>query len=304
MKKLTSQISLTFAGLITILIMAFPSYAQEDSVVAEEVVKLKYYNKNGLEQYLLVESSLKKGKQSDPLKNKSFKLYLDSIAGENLISSVTTGADGRAKSFIPVSLKSAWDASGMHKFIAVDDKNPDNKTELEIVKSRIRIDTATSDEGVRNITVYVEKYESDSWLPVNEAEMKVGIRRMGGILSAGDDPTYTTDSSGSVSIDVTRDSLPGDAKGNILLGVMIEDNDVLGNVSAEKQVNWGVPQKPGSDFFSQRTLWSTRFRTPFWLLFTAYAIILSVWGTLIYLVWQLIKIRKLGKQSLVQPATS
>jgi hypothetical protein len=275
------------------------SAAQEDSVKPEEVVKLKYYNENNSMQYLITESYLKTGKKLEPLKNKTFQLYLDSAATENFISKVTTDINGKAKSFLPTTLKTIWDASPVHKFIAVAPGEEDEAAaELEITKAKIQIDTSSA-EGVRSITVQVTKYENGEWLPANEVEMRVGVQRLGSILSAGDEPTYTTDSSGTVTVEVTRDSLPGDAKGNITLAAKVDDNDMLGNLLVEKNAAWGVPTIYANNFFEQRTLWSTRFKTPLWLLFTAYSIVLTVWGTLLYLVFQLIKIRKLGKSALV-----
>ncbi len=272
-----------------------PAIAQKDSVIAEEVIKLNYYSENNSMQYLVVETMLKKGRKLEPVKNKSFQLYLDSVANENLISKVTTDGIGKAKSFLPVGLKQKWDASPQHTFIAVVvNKEEEVVAELKITKAKIEIDTS-SDDGVRSITVKVTKYENGEWIPVNEMEMKAGYQRLGSILSAGDETTYTTDSTGTVTIAVTKDSLPGDAKGNIILAVKVENNDAIGNLLVQKTVAWGVPSVQNTDFFNRRTLWSTRFKTPYWLLFMAYSIVLSVWGTLIYLIFQLIKIKKLGK---------
>jgi hypothetical protein len=268
--------------------------AQEDSVTAEETVTLKYYNQNNSMQYLITESMLKTGKKKEPQKNKTYRLYLDSIGEAGLIGKVITDASGRAKSFLPPSLKPLWDAGGAHKFVAVAEGNEAAAGELEITKARIKIDTA-SEEGVKRLTVTVSKYEGGSWIPAADVEMKLGIRRMGGILPAADEATYTTDSSGTVVVELKKDSMPGDARGNIMLAARVEDNDQLGNLSAEQIAPWGIPTQVRNDFFEQRTLWSTRFRTPFWLLLMAYGIVLGVWGTLIYLVFQLIKIRRLGK---------
>jgi hypothetical protein len=88
--------------------------------------------------------------------------------------------------------------------------------------------------------------------------------------------------------------LPGDQKGTIVLAARVEDNDQYGNLLVEKTVSWGTALRPENNFFDQRTLWSTRFRTPFWLLFMAYSIFIGVWGTIIYLVWQIVKIKKLA----------
>jgi hypothetical protein len=271
-----------------------PLAAQEDSVVAKELVKLKYFNDNNAVQFLILENSLKTGKKIEPLNNKVFQLYLDSNKTENFIATVTTDKTGKAKSFLPPSLKAAWEASPLHKFIAVaTGKEGETAAELEILKSKIKIDTAT-EEGTRRITVQVMKYENSEWVPANEVEMKVGIQRLGGILSAGDEEIYTTDSSGTVNVELTKDSLPGDEKGNMVVVAKVEDNDQYGNLLVQKTVPWGVALKSDNSFFDQRTLWTTRFRAPIWLLFMAYSITIGVWGTIIYLVLQIIRIKRIG----------
>jgi hypothetical protein len=278
--------------------LANKTMAQTDSAVAEEVVKLKYYNEDNSLQYLIVENGLKKGKKTEPLNNKKFSLYLDSITSDHLIGNVTTDNTGRAKSFLPVSLKSAWDASPVHKFIATATGKEEEVAVLDITKSKIQLDTVTAD-GKHSITATILKQEGDEWIPAGEVEMKLGIQRMGGILSAGEEATYTTDSAGTVTVEITKDSLPGNKNGIIHLAVSVEENDLLGNISMIKAVSWGKAFVPDNSFYNKRTLWTTRFRTPYWLLFMAYGIVFSVWGTLIYLIRQLIKIKKLGKNSSV-----
>lgn len=278
------------------MLLSNPVAAQEDSVVTEEVIKLKYYNENNSLQYLVVESLLKTGKKTKPLSNKAFQLYLDSNNAENFIAKVTTDKTGKAKSFIPPALKAKWESSAVHNFIAIPiGKEEETPTELKITKTKIKIDTASS-EGVRSITVQVMKYENSGWLPANEVEMKVGIQRHGGLLSAGDEETFTTDSTGTVVVELKKDSLPGDQQGNIILIAKVEDNDQYGNMLIEKTVPWGIALSSDKTFFTQRTLWSTRFKTPLWLLFMAYSIVIGVWGTIIYLITRIIKIKKLGRE--------
>jgi len=88
--------------------------------------------------------------------------------------------------------------------------------------------------------------------------------------------------------------MPGDEKGNLVLVARVEDNDVYGNLVVEKPVSWGVKAKVEQNFW-HRSLWSTGGRAPIWLLTIAFAIIIGVWGTLIYLLRQLLKMRKIGK---------
>jgi hypothetical protein len=293
MKKMNPGKYVLFLLAFICLMMPGKIMAQEDSVVAKELVRLKYFNDNNSVQYLLLENSLKTGKKIEPLKDKIFQVYLDSIKAGNLVAEMKTDKTGKAKTFLPVSLKTIWDQTPLHKFIAVPSGKEDI-TELEIAKAKMLMDTASSEEG-RSITVQVQKYENGEWLPADEVEMRVGVHRLGGILSANEDATFTTDSSGIIKVDFKRDSLPGDQKGNIVLVAKVEDNDQYGNLVIEKTVPWGVAVKQDDNFFSHRSLWSTRFKTPVWLLIMAYSIVIGVWGTIFYLILQLVKIKKLAK---------
>ena len=282
-----------FKGLVLLLFVQ-QSMAQEDSVVVKELVTLKYFNANNSLQYLLLENKQKAGKKIDPLKDKTFHIYLDSIGEANKIADMTTDATGLAKSFLPAGLKDVWRANPVHTFLAVaKGKEDEVAAELEIIKAKIIIDTV-SDGETQNIIVSVSKYENDGWVPAPDVEMKVGIQRLGGILSAGDEETYTTDSTGTATVELTKDSLPGDENGNIVLIAKVDDNDLYGNLVVEKSVAWGVAGSSEKNFFEQRKLWATNFRTPVWLLFMAYSIVLGVWGTIIYLVVQIIRIRRIG----------
>jgi hypothetical protein len=124
--------------------------------------------------------------------------------------------------------------------------------------------------------------------------MILSVKRLLGNLSVGDKETYTSDSAGVSTAEFQRDSMPGDQKGNIILVAQVVDNDNYGNLAVEKSVNWGTPIKPMKDFFAQRALWSIRTQTPLWQLFIVYSIVIGVWGTFIYLIFQVFKIKKLG----------
>ncbi len=267
----------------------------QDATTAEEVVKVDYYNYNNSMQYLIVESMLKNGRVLTPQKDKSYQLYLDTAIAETLIAKVQTDESGKAKAFIPVTLKAAWDCSAKHKFIV---KNGETEvlSDYAITKSKITLDTANAD-GVRTINVTVMKSEDNKWVPVKDVEMKVGISRMSGtILSAGDAATYTTDSTGSVAVEFKKDKMPGDEKGDYTIAARVEKNDDLGNLLIERKVPWGVVTKIDTKFFNIRALWSARLRAPLWLYFMAYSIIIGVWGTLFYLVFQMVKIKRLGTE--------
>jgi hypothetical protein len=271
----------------------------QDSSVAEPSIHLRYFVNNNSIQYLMVQSRIKVGKKFEALPRKVVQIYLDSNSPENLITKTYTDEKGFAKVIIPPSLKDKWNSSPQHQFIGIleaTSKEEERTTSLEITKAKMEMDTSTTD-SVHSINVLVKFFQNNDWVPVKDVEMKLGVNRSGGILSAGDEETYTTDSTGTASVEFKRDSLPGDHLGNFVLVAKVEDNEQFGNLLVEKTVPWGIVVKENKNFFDQRTLWSTRFRTPEWLLFMAYSIVISVWSVIIYLVFQIIKIKRLGKEN-------
>ena len=302
MRRLNLFLKISMLGLSAILGCFGSQLSGQETKEPEPVKKyvtLRYFNINNSDQYLLLSAIMKTPEGVMPQKNISFSVYMDDQDDEHLVGKNATDAQGLAKFFLPPSLKSLWDSSAKHTFTAVANAGTDEEQtqEVEMQKGRIAIDTSNTD-GVRSITVQVSKLEDGAWLPVPDVEMKVGVRRLAGVvLSGGDDPTYTSDESGNVSVEFTKLNLPGDSLGNLTLEAKVEDNDPLGNMIVEKTVPWGIKETVQRNFFDQRTLWSTRFKTPIWLLLLAYSIVLSVWGTLLYLVYQLIKIKRLGRKT-------
>jgi hypothetical protein len=287
--------------LLAVFIAGSIHLSAQDSTRKEFIVTVSYNMADNKMVYLLVNTNTKAGKKVDPVKNAGVSLYLDSVSENNLIAKVKTNEEGKAKAFLPPGLKTTWESAATHKFVAVAEASKEfgeTEGEATVTKSKITIDT-TSDGETRSIIVKVTALNGTEWVPAKDVEMKVGISRQGGILSAGDEATYTTDSSGSVTVELKKDSLPGDEKGNIVLAAKVDNNDQYGNLLVEKTVPWGASFTPDNSFFNQRTLWSTRNRTPPWLLFMAYSIVLGVWGTVIYLVGQLFKIKKLSRDATV-----
>ncbi len=270
---------------------------EKDSTRPEMSLTVGYFMQDNKLIYLLVNTKAKIDKKFQPVKNTAVRLYLDKEEDSSFIGKVTTDKNGLAKAMIPVSLQSEWTASPVHTVLGIAEKSKDFEeatSETAITRTKISLDTATSDEGKKTITVQVLAQTADDWKPAADVEMRVGIKRLGSILSAGDEATDTTDSTGSVTVELTKDSLPGDIKGNYILVARVDDSDPYGNLTVEKLVPWGRPLIVDKNFFDQRTLWSTRFKSPLWLLFIACSIVIGVWGTIIYLVIQIVKIKKIG----------
>lgn len=270
----------------------------QDSVEKTPTLTLKYFSSEQNVPYVLVQSRLKVGRKFEPVNGIAVKIFLDSVGpGTLMTDKAVTNKYGEAIAAIPPVLKNAWEATTKHKFIAEASGNKDfdgTEAEIEISKAKLFIDTSTAD-GTKTISVAVKQQEKGNWIPVKDVELKIGVQRMESVLKVGEEDTYTTDSSGEVKTEFKRDSLPGDSKGNLVLVANVEDNDNFGNLKAEIIVPWGASTNP-INTFNERSLFGTRDKTPVWLLLMAYGIIGIVWGTLVYLVALIFKIRKLGKQ--------
>jgi hypothetical protein len=283
--------------LMTLLLTGIICFAQDSANIEKKELQLNvaYYQPHNNIPYLLVTTKTKIERKFIGVKDLKVDVYLNQVSDSNLIQSFQSNPIGEEKIYIPASFKGVWDASPCFTFIAIAGANKEfdeTRGEVQITKAKIEIDTSRTDE-IKNVTVNVKELQNGDWVPAKDVELKIAVKRSLGILPIGDEETYTTDSTGSVTGEFKRDSLFGDNKGNLILMVRTEDNENFGNLFAEKNVNWGVaPIK--DDSFNHRSLWATRSKTPLWLLAMACSIVIGVWGTIIYLVFQLLKIRKMG----------
>lgn len=270
----------------------------QDSAASTTVLSVRYFLPENKVPYIDVSTKKKMGRKFEPVKGIPVNVYFNEESATNLLGKIITDVNGEARVALPPSFKAAWDSLSEIKFLAVSDSSAGVESlsgDVTIKKAILVIDT-TSAEGIRTVTAQLKEKKGNEWVAVKEIEMKLGIKRMLGNLTVGDADTYTSDSTGMASAEFKRDSIAGDEKGNLILVARVEDNDTYGNLVVEKSVPWGKAVKPDNSFFNQRTLWSTRFRTPYWLLFLAYSIGGGVWATIIYLITQILKIKKMGRE--------
>jgi hypothetical protein len=286
-------------GLILLLLTAFNLKAQEEEQEKPSLIlDLRYFNKANTPPYLVINSRAKVDGKFQPVKNTVVKLYIDSTTGENnLLGKYITDDQGLAKAALPANIQPAWMGSETHSFIALAEATKEfgeAEATIDVRKSKITLDTSNDGE-TRYIVVSVTALTDGQWVPLKDVELKVGIQRLGGVLPVNDKESFTTDSAGQAMAEFARLKLPGDEKGNLTIVAQVEDNEMIGNVSATLSTPWGVAAVHETNFF-KRTLWGTNHRTPIWLLVIAYSIIGTVWAVLIFLVFQLVRIKKLGKK--------
>jgi hypothetical protein len=220
--------------------------------------------------------------------------YFNEESRDNEMGSSSTNDSGEGIIEMPTSVMEAW--HNMDEFEYIVTLDPTDSTEAvteSLLIQKVRIRMASTDERV--ITAIIERSEEGTWIPVEDVELKLFVKRQFGRLPVTEDP-LTSDAEGMVETEFSAE-VPGDANGVLTLGCWLEDHDEFGNIIAYTSTKWGTPTIDDNSAFEHRTLWSTRDKTPLWLLIFPNLIIVGIWGIIVFLVFQIIKIKRISKSS-------
>jgi hypothetical protein len=127
--------------------------------------------------------------------------------------------------------------------------------------------------------------------PLKGVDVLFLVKKSFGSLPLGD--AVTTDDNGEAVADFPTD-IPGDPSGNVTVLAKVEENDQTGELLASKSTNWGVPTDV-KNTIDQRALWASAANAPIPLVITVVSLVALVWGTIFYIVYQLVAINRLGK---------
>ncbi len=285
--KMHSRLLFSALLLQLIGIAAFAQTAKNDLSLS-----VSYFNSNNQVQYLVAHAKSKIDGKFQMIPNINVSFYIGSESPSNLLGKGVTNNKGECLVLIPPAAKSEWNKSAKPGFIVVSQATKqfdESKGNFDVTKAKIQIDTAAD----KKITAVLLELKDTAWTPVKDVDVRIAVKRLGGDLDVAETPTYATDSLGMVSAEYKRDSLPGDAKGNITIVAKVEDNDLYGNLSSEKIVSWGK-YYPYKSEFDKRTLFARRGKSPIWLELIAYSIVAAVWAVLFYLFGQIRKLKRLG----------
>jgi len=280
--------------LLVIVLAFFPTFLMAQAVEKNTLILgVKYFNDNNVTQYLVIEAKSKIDGKFQKIGNIPVHVFISNDSNKNnLIATGVTSERGELIVLIPPSAKAEWQKSNKQNFVAISANTKlydEARAELAITKAKIKIDTL---EG-RIVKASVMALLDTVWTPMAGVELVLAVKRLGGNLNINETLTYTTDSSGSISAEFKRDSLPGDQKGNLVLIANVIDNDTYGNLSSETTAPWGTKLTYATNY-NHRSLFARRGHSPFWLEFLAYGIILAVWAVIVYLIFQIREIKKLG----------
>lgn len=271
----------------------FTSRAQEE----KKSIKLDigYSRINDETPELRATAKSKRGKKFEPVSNVDVEFFLGEQSASNSLGKSKTNRKGVASIEMPAAVASKLDSMSPFKLIAfaVESKEyGEQSAEVEITKARIDLSLSEVD-STRKVNAKLLALKDGKWIEVPETEMKLFVRRALSDLPVSEN-ALTTNETGEVSSDFNfKTAIPGDVKGNIIIGAKVEDNENYGTIVALKYAPWGTPAKADESFF-ERSLWASRDKTPIWLLVFPNLVICTVWGLIVYMIYLIFRIRQVG----------
>lgn len=222
------------------------------------------------------------------VENAEFTVYNDIEEEAIKLGKTITNQNGEATYILKnINLIKA-DTSGTYNITVKFKGNDDFKRASKSVsfKNAFIKTTLSVKDSINYISATLIDVKTD--LPIPNRILKVQVQRLFKALKIGDEYNIT-DENGTVIVPIDN-GIPG-VDGNLTFEVVLSDTDDYGTVKAIISAPLGTPIVDESTF-DQRTLWSPRSKTPLFLLIFPNILIFGIWGIIVYLITNLIKINK------------
>jgi hypothetical protein len=126
--------------------------------------------------------------------------------------------------------------------------------------------------------------------PVIEVPVNLSVKRLFSNLPIGD--AVATDSTGVATFEVPQDIPSRNGKLTIFANIVDDENYM--NTEASGEVNWGTVVVSDNSNVDERSISGGRSEAPIYFIISSLLAIGLVWGTLLYAVLQVFKIKRLG----------
>lgn len=126
--------------------------------------------------------------------------------------------------------------------------------------------------------------------PVKEVTVNLFVKRLFSLLPIGD--AVATDSTGVATFEVPKD-IPA-KNGKLILFAKIIDNETYANTATSGEIDWGTTIIVNNSNTEERSIFGGRNKAPIYFIIVSLLAIILVWGTLVYSVLQVFKIKKLS----------
>lgn len=288
MKKYTNINVFYIAVLCLLSLGLFPqkTYAQDDKNSVS--ISIGYTKIMGVNSYFDIKATSRIDKQTLPVKNIEITIINDSNGKNNTLGKVITNGDGRAKFELNDFNSLLIDADNYYNFTFQFAGNDayEEASENILFKDANIVAKLISEDDVNSISATLVDSKSNE--PIADTDLKVQVQRLFRPQTIGEE-FNTTDEDGTINVEIEK-GIPG-IDGKLNFEVVLKESDDYGTVKAIVETNIGVPIVDKSTFDS-RELWGSRAKAPLILLISLNIMLFGVWGSLVYLSYNLIRINK------------
>jgi hypothetical protein len=290
-----NKLSVLFFLLLAVFALPLNSQENEDKKRARISLVYTNVNMNGSRLTATVKSKLDRSYVNIPDVKVDFFYYLEDEY--HSLGNQVTDKNGEATVIIPEFWRKIENKYFEFTFSAsITDNHDFRDAEKEIIIKRSTANMALAvEDSSKIVRFYLAAPDSiEGEIPIEDAEARIYVQRMVGLLPISDE-FETTNEEGILEI-IFPDDIPGDKDGIITIIGKVDDHDDFGTLVFYKKINWGVPLETDTVNLAGE-LWSDRGNAPLSLVLAVNLILIGIWSILMYIVIQMIKISKLGKES-------
>ncbi len=163
----------------------------------------------------------------------------------------------------------------------------------EIISQKGSIDMKKHDDATQvfaNVSITNVEGETDI---AKGVAVQFYVKRYFGTLPLGD--AVLTNQVGTAVLNFPND-IPGDEEGAIEVIAEFKNKDAYGNATSSIVANYGTHLEY-VNITDKREMWGANDRVPLWILFSYLSVVIGVWFVIGYVIFQLIRLKKLGKQT-------
>ncbi len=278
---------LAFLG-IFLLTMGSQNLLAQDGEKNSVRIRVYYFKIMDGEAYFDIKATSRIEKKNTEVPNLKLTVFNEIIDEKIELGTLTTNMKGESKFVLPKLKEITPDSTHTYNFVVSFDgnesfkraskrvsfKNADIKAELVVKDSTNYISAMLIDVGADSLII--------------GESMDVQVQRLFMPYKIGEEFNYT-DENGTILVSVDT-NIPG-IDGNLNIEVVLNDHDIYGTVKTLLIAPIGTPIVDESTF-DQRKMWSSRNKTPLFLLIFPNILIFGIWGLIIYLITNLFKITK------------
>lgn len=251
-------------------------------------LKVEYVKIMNGERYFDIKAGARVKKKNIKVGDINLTIYYK-LNGEKVkIGNTRTNLKGESRFLLKDSIEIIPDSTNTYNFLISFKGNDFYKKANKKVHFKNAIIRAQIIKKDSTNFIIATLINSSSNTPVIEESLDVQVQRLFKPLKIGEEFNIT-DNTGSIMVAI-EEGIPG-IDGNLTFEVVLNDNDDYGTIINRINAPIGKPIINESTF-NERTMWSPKEKTPLFLLIFPNILIFGVWGIIVYLIINLIKITK------------